>query len=191
MLVTKTNPVGIDVMIQQLQTKLHTDLCRTWGLTSDEQTAKYYCYGRAYRNATDDGYIAEVYTGNGEYKEVYWDDTLYAISFFGLDSTIDRTVGNKAGVHLVYFVNTAKLKPSVSHYADEEVRSDVLSAVGKSAFGFNVDSAELWLQNVLSEYPGSMRDDRLKYVDMYPVHCFRINLTANYNQKNCTTLKLN
>ncbi|HRS66198.1 MAG TPA: hypothetical protein P5519_09985 [Spirochaetia bacterium] len=191
MLITKTNPVGIDALIQQLQTKLHTELCTAWALTDceNDQQNKYYCYGRAYRNATANGFIAEVYTSNGEYKEVYWDDKLYAVSFFGIAAQTDRTIGSKTDVHLVYFVNTKKLKPDVTHRADEEVRLDVLNIIGKSSFGFVVDSVELWLQNVLQEYPGSIRDERLKYVDMYPVHCFRLNMTINYNPNYCSSLK--
>lgn len=194
MLITKTNPVGIDALIQQLQTKLHDSLCETWGLSGDceveSQSNLYYAYGRAYRNSTDNGYVAEVYDANGDYKEVYWDDKLYALSFFGIASQTERTAGNKAEVHLVYFVNTKALKPDVTHRADEEVRLDVLNAIGKNSFGFVVDSITLWLENVLQEYPGSIRDERLKYVDMYPVHCFRINMTVNYNPNYCSTLKI-
>lgn len=193
MLITLTDPVGIDAYIQKLQIKLHSELCTTWDLSPDcenDLSAKYQAYGRAYRNATDNGYVAEVFTGGKDYKEVYWDDTLYAISFFGLGSTIERNTMNKADVHLVFFADLSKLKPDVTHRADEEVRKDVLDIIGRYSFGFTVLSTEMWLQNVLKEYPGSLRDERLKYVDMHPVHCFRINMTVNYNPNYCSTLKI-
>lgn len=182
MLITKTNPTGADWYIQELQTKLHTKLLVEWNISSDD----YKCYGRCYRNKSDDGYIAQNYEASNEYKEVYWDDTLKAISFFGVGNTANLSVGANANVHLVFFVNLAALAPAISHRADEEVRQQVLNAIGSNAFGFSVDSVETSIENVLREYSGSRRDERLKYVDMHPIHCFRINLTLNYNvNKNC------
>lgn len=191
MLITKTNPTGIDWYIQQLQTKLHSILIGAayWNLADPDQ---YKAYGRCYRNKTVDGYVAENYEGNGEYRELYWDDTLTAVSFFGITNNIKTGVNNEADIHLVFFANLDKLAlkdhtgASITHRADEELRNSVISLIGKSAYGFQFQSAELWLENVLREYPGSRRDDRLKYVDSHPVHCFRINLKLFYNaNKNC------
>lgn len=179
MLITKTNPVGIDVVIQQLQIKLHAELIAAWNLVNPDQ---YECYGRCYRNKTDDGYIAEVYTSDNNYKEVYWNDSLTAISFFGMSGSVKNGIKSEADVHLVFFVNLAKLALKdrqnnlITHRADEEVRKTVSTIIGKYSFGFNFQSTELWLENVLREYPGSRRDKRLNAVDMHPVHCFRINL---------------
>jgi hypothetical protein len=187
MLITKTNPVGIDVAIQNLQTHLHKQLVTKWGLTGNDDPA-YECYGRAYRNKMDSGYIAEVYTGGVggvEYKEVYWNDELTAISFFGTGSKTTFDIKNKADVHLVFFVNVKKLKPSAAHRADEEVRNEIQQLFGNTLHGFSYESMELWLENVLREYPGSRRDNRLIAVDMQPVHCFRINLTLLYKPSIC------
>lgn len=184
MLITKTNPTGIDWYIQQLQTKLHTKLISAayWNINE----AGYKCYGRCYRNKSDDGYIAQNYESGTEYKEVYWDDSLKALSFFGTGTTFELGVGAAANVHLVFFVNLAQLAPSISHRADEEIRKQVLNVIGTNSFGFAVQSVETGIENVLREYPGSRRDERLKYVDMHPVHCFRINMSLVYNvNKNC------
>lgn len=191
MLITKTNPVGIDVAIQQLQTFLHKHLVSKWGLTGDDDPL-YKCYGRADRNKKDSGYVAEVYTGGlggVDYTDVYWDDSLKAISFFGTGSKTTFEVKNKVEVHLVFFVNVAKLKPSVAHRADEEVRNEIQQLFGNTLHGFSLESIELWLENVLREYPGSRRDQRLIVVDMQPVHCFRLNLTLLYKPSICNTLK--
>ena len=191
MLITKTNPEGIDWYIQQLQTKLHTRLIAAdeWNLADPD---KYKCYGRCYRNKKDNGYIAENYEGNSEYGEVYWDDTLTAISFFGLTNSVKAGINHEADIHLVFFVDLDKLAlkdksgTTIAHRADEEVRNSVQQIIGNSSFGFQYVSTELWLENVLREYPGTRRDERLKHVDMHPVHCFRINLKLIYNpNKNC------
>lgn len=179
MLITKTSPIGIDYVIQKLQTYLHGQLLTTWGIDS----ADYESYGRCYRNKKDNGYVAEVFNGS-DYKEVYWQDGLKAISFFGLSEKVRVQVGEKANVHLVFFVDLSKLKPLITHRADEEVRADVTNLV--EMHGFELQSIDMWLENVLKEYPGSYRDERLKFVDMHPIHCFRLNLLINYQiNKNC------
>jgi hypothetical protein len=187
MLITKTNPVGIDNAIQKLQTQIHTTLVTKWGLGSEEENKLYQCYGRCYRNKKDNGYIAEIFTGGIDYRDAYWDDSLKALSFFGVSDRIEEEIGKaKADVHLVFFVNLAKLKPSISHRADEEVRQDVINAIGRYSYGFDYTGYETSLENVLREYPGSRREEGLKAVDMQPVHCFRINLKVSYNpNKNC------
>ncbi|HUR65461.1 MAG TPA: hypothetical protein VMZ03_03855 [Chitinophagaceae bacterium] len=185
MLIQKSNPVGIDAAIRNLQTFLHSKLTVLWNVTD-----QYRCYGRCYRNKIDGGYIAENYEGEKEYKEVYWDDTLSAISFFGTGSKTTFDIKNKTDVHLVFFVDLSKIKPAIAHRADEEVRNQVQKLFGSGLFDFAIDSTELWLENVLREYPGSRREDRLKIVDMQPVHCFRINLKLLYDPKICNTLKI-
>jgi len=195
MLITKTSPQGIDVRIQKFQTLLHARLMTAWNLNPGDvdENKLYACYGRAYRNRKDNGYIAEVYTGNDQYKDVYWDSSKNAISFFGTGTNIKQGVNTEADVHLVFFVNIKKLKPSITHRGDEEVRQDVIEVASKNNYGFTYLSCDTGIENVLREYPGVLReypgvlrDERLKNVDMHPVHCFRLNFSLAYNNKiNC------
>lgn len=182
MLRQRTAPIGMDYHIQQLQNKLHAELLTIWGI----DTALYECYDRCYRNKKDEGYTAEFFEGGKNYKEVYWDDKLAAVSFFGQSGEITRDVKSIADVHLVFFVNLLKLKPSITHRADAEVRTDVENIVGRYSNGFTYEGMELWLENVLSDYSGSRRDNRLKTVDMHPIHCFKLNFTLRYDpNKTC------
>lgn len=181
MLIQKTNPKGIDLSIQKLQSYIHTELTTLWGVTDT-----FECYARASRNRTSDGFIAEVLTSGKSYKEVYWNDALAAISFFGTGTRSTSELGQlKTDVHLVFFTNLTKLKPSIVHRADEEVRKDVINACMKGDYGFTLESVETGLDNVLREYPGSRRDDRLIGVDMQPKHCFRLNFSILYDINNC------
>lgn len=191
MQITKTGPVGIDAKVQEFQGKLHAALLARWEIES----SAYHCHGRCYRNRKAEGYVAEVHTIDNEYKEVYWDDTLSAISFFGLNNApIRHDSIEQASVHLVFFVNLRKLKPDITHRADEEVRLDVLNIVGRSVSGFVYQSLELGIENVLKEYAASWRTAgkfaSLDAVDMHPVHCFRLNFSINYDKNFCTTLKI-
>lgn len=181
MLITKVKPVGIDWYIQQAQTQLYNGLAAKWG------SVNYDCYGRCYRNkkkdAKSDGYVAEVYAGSGEYKEVYWNDNLDAISFFGISDKVTHEVQSKVGIHLVFFLNLDKVKPGFAHRPDEEVRQDVIALMSNSTFGMEYQSTELWIENVLREYGSTRRDERLTTVDMHPIHCFRLNYILRFNPK--------
>jgi len=184
MIFQKTNPVGVDWYIDKLQTAIHNGLLEKWSGNPDKF---FECYGRCYRNKNDNGYIAEVLKSGNEYQEVYWNDSLAAISFFGIGSNIGFDKGySTADVHLVFFVNLAKIRPELAGRGDAEVRNDVYEILGPNKFDFEYVSTDLWLENVLREYPGSRRDQRLKTVDMQPVHCFRINMKLIFNSnKNC------
>jgi len=182
MLYTKISPVGIDIQIQRLQTLLFAKLPAIWGISD----TLYECYGRCYRNQKDEGYVAEVYKGNNEYKEVYVDDRISAISFFGLtDQTIDMNKVNKAEVHLIFWVDIKKVKPALLHRGDEEVRKDVEQII-KNKYGFQLSGIDLGIENVLRDYPGSLESDKvIKYRDMHPFHCFRFNFDLLYNISQC------
>jgi hypothetical protein len=191
MLLTKTNPTGINLYVQKLQTELHNKLIAKWAISD---TTQYKCYGLCYRNKLDNGYVAEVYDEGGDYKEIFWDDNLTATSFFGLSGSIDHVVNDQTNIHLVFFVDLDKLAlkdfkgNTITHRADAEVRQGVESIIGSYSNGFQLKSTELWLENVLREYPGSRRDGGSLKVkaDMHPIHCFRLNLKLVFNpNKNC------
>ncbi len=182
MLITKTNPTGIDNAIQKLQEDLHGKLLTKWGIN----TNLYQSYGRCYKNKTKDGYVAELFTGGKDYKDAYWNDNLNAISFFSVADKIEAGMGQaKTKVSIIFFVNLSKLKPSITHRADEEVRQDVIRSIGTHSYGFTYEGFETGIENVLREYPGSRRDKGLEAVDMQPVHSFRINLSLIYKNNNC------
>lgn len=181
-------PVGLDVQIRKLQEKLHPRLMELWGMDKDdpEQNKLFQSYPRCYRNKKNQGYIAELYIGKNEYKEVYWDAKYNVVSFFGVGDIVKHgSATDIADVHLVYFVDLNRIKPGILHRADEEARLDVINLIGKYSFNFKYTGYETGINNVLREYPGSYRDNRLNAVDMHPVHCFRLNFSLSYNRNNC------
>lgn len=186
MLITKDSPTGLDNAIQKLQTYMHTTLMSKWGLNTanPDENKLYECYGRAYRNKKDTGYVAEMFRSGTDYKDAYWNDNLYALSFFGSTERVEYEIGScKTNVHLVFFVNLEKLKPTITHRADEEVRQDVINTIGKHCYGFTLSGYETGIENVLREYPVS-RDALIK-ADMQPTHLFRVNLQVIYKNNNC------
>jgi hypothetical protein len=181
MLNQSPSPVGKDISIQRLQSKLHTSLLTKWGLNSTE----YLSYDRCYPNKKDKGYVAEVYTGANQYKEVYWDDAYSVVSFFGVSERENFNMVLEVPVHIVFFVDLSKIKPTRTNRADEEARKDVLDIIGGGLFGFSFQSVEVRIENVLKEYKSTLVDKRLVKVDMHPIHAFRINLLLKYDMSNC------
>ena len=51
--------------------------------------------------------------------------------------------------------------------------------------GFVFTGIRTGIDNVLEEYPGSIRDKGLRFRDMHPFHCFRFDFNLNYNINRC------
>ncbi len=184
MIINITNPQGIDYLIAKLQTWLQAELFKKWGIDSGDplESAKFLFYPRIYRNRDRDrGSIAELYLGDGEYREVYYDDTLKGLSWFGLGSRYTNDVDTRADIHLVTFADLSALYPAIAHRADNEIRMDFEEVFASPIFGFTLDSTEIGLSNVLREYPGSLREDRLIAADMGKIHAFRLNLKLAFS----------
>lgn len=184
----KTNPVGTDKPIQVLQQFLYAQLGKIWNL----QPADYTAYGRAYRNQTEDGYCPEVFVGIGndpnqpEYKDAFFDDSVKALSFFGMGETEKYSVGSTiAPVFVIFQVNVPALKPSILHRGDEEIRLDVQRLCEPRKFGFTLTGFETGLDNVFREYSGWKKKDGIKFRDEHPWHAFRINFNLLYNILDC------
>lgn len=176
MVVLKNNPVGIDAALQPLQEALHEHLLSLWQLPG----ADYRCYGRAYRNQKAEGYIPEVYVGGNEYREVYVDDSVAVISFFGYERG-KFLKQNEADVSLIFAANLNSLKPAILHRADEEVRNDVFNFLVDAVGNLNTPIATITgIANVYAEYTGYRSIESIKLRDMHPFHCFRFNFILRY-----------
>lgn len=186
MLITKINPVGVDILIQKMQAYLHNGLAKKWGYANTgsgpelvERDHLFKAYGRAYRNQKDDGYVPEVYVGSKEYKEVFVDDTLNGLSFFLTGDTVREGFYNQ--VSIIYHVDLAKIKPNIEHRGDEEARVDAIELVRKNSFGFTLQGFVTGIENVYREF----NRKEIKFRDIHPFHCFRINLSMIPIDKYC------
>jgi len=173
MLIQRADITGIDVLITQYQSKLHSYLCTEWGLDTLSQS-DYLCYDRCYRNQNKNGYIPEVFNGK-DYKEVLLNDNAKVLSFFGIGNNISQTNEQMtATVHLIFFINLQKV---FGGRYDETARQNVVQFASKGDLGFNFESIQIGLDTILNEYNGS----KLNFKDIHPYHAFRLNFTINYN----------
>lgn len=184
MLFTKENNTGIDYNIDGFQQMLYPKLVDLWGLELEDPKG-FNSYPRVYRNEGADGYYPEVFVSGNEYKEVFIDDKVKGISFFGVGENIPFQGNNfQASVHLCFFVNLKKLT-GVGEREDEKVRQQVAKLVqGSKAYGFQFTGLEIGTDNVFKEYPGVRKSAGIKFRDMHPFHCFRLNFNVNY-KSNC------
>ena len=167
----KTSPEGVDIKIQALQLKLHTALSSEW------DTVLYDSYGRAYRNPTKDGYKLELYDGSNEYSgSIYINDNKAALSFFYIQDTDYENHHYISTVDIVFFVNLAILKSSVTHRADTEVREDVYELLKCEPSGFKVQSQVIGVENVFN----NINVENIKYDDLQPYHVFKFVTIVNH-----------
>lgn len=178
--VTKPTVTGIDIPIQKFQQVLYAKLKPVWGYDDTQ----FNGYGRAYRNQTIDGYTPEVYKANGEYNDSYFDDTLWGSSFFGLGETQKVNDDVTAQVFVIFMVNLDKVKPGTTRN-DEEVRIDVEQIALKRYNGFILAGVITGIDQVFKEYSGYKAVRGIKFRDMQPWHCFRLNFNVTYNIYDC------
>lgn len=121
----KQNPVGIDVIIQPMQVELYDTLSASWGDMRG--------FGRVYKNKKQRRIIPEHYLGNSEYEEVLTSDMTVATFFFveSGELTSQKSCLSRTKVDLIFLVDVNKAKETIDHYADEEVRIDVLNIAKK------------------------------------------------------------
>lgn len=167
--VRKIQPVGIDKVVDQLQDNLET---LGW--------SNYEIYSRAYKNETEDGIIAEIYTGNEEYQEIFFDDTKDATSFFISDDTQEVTSFTQrvdGGLGIIFQVKSVALKPNITHRSDEELHYDVLNALRTNVPQWITTEVVTGISNV---YAG-LNTEKMQFTDIGNYHVFRVNLTGGYS----------
>lgn len=166
--IRKILPVGIDRVVDSLQTKLE-------GLG----WSNYQIYPRAYKNDSEGNLIPENYTGNKEYREVLFDDTYDATTFFLADDTFEaQSYGQRLLTTLSVFfqVKLNKLKSSIAHRADEEVRYDAVLALRNNKHGWVINNVITGVANV---YAG-LDSTKIINDDMSNYHVFRIDMSGSY-----------
>jgi len=184
MIALKANPVGIDKPISSLQKAFYSTLVKKWGINAN----KYNCYARCYRNQTGNNeWAAEVFDGK-DYTEVYFNDTVSVVSFFGIggEAQMSQDGMMMANIHILFFVNLKEIKPGTERN-DEEARIDVQSIIDHfgTAHGFLITKQTIGIDKILNEYPGTRKSEGLKFRDQHPLHCFRFDTQIFYQPTNC------
>jgi len=177
MLVQKSDPTGIDIVIAKIQGKVWNHLTNTAGWTD------YNSYERVYKNPKgDDGrMIPELYEGNGDYREIYMNDNELAESYFVVEDNRQFSEVFSVDVGYIFQVNLEGLYPSVVHRADEEAHKDAYLAILSAVSEKDISNLTTTIDDVYREF----HIDQVRLTDMQPCHVFRYNFTVHYQYLCC------
>lgn len=183
MLYPRTNPIGIDIEIQSIQSDLYTALIALW-------VDKLDGYGRIYKDfdKEDDKLKPYWYTGEAQYKEVYFNDKLSG-NFSFMDDEDHKTEDEfkfTSIVKIVFMLNLKEIFPLDTDRADSKAQRDVVNVLRELSFGkFSIVGIEKGIRNVFR----GMDFSSIKFEDQQPLHCFSVNIKLSYHlDEGCTIL---
>lgn len=163
----QTNPVGIDVSIQNIQNFIDSKI--GW--------KNFDVFGRIYRiNEKPHAFIK-----NNEYRELFTDDRKNASVYFIVDEKHNTKDGIsfEVGVKIVFLVNLKLISGQSDTRPDSLVQKQAIDVVRKvKMFHFN-DGLETGIANVFKGF----KIDGLENIDMNPFHVFSLNGQIVYNEK--------
>jgi len=177
-MIRKTNPLGIDVIIDKMQVYFDKKLLLTFPDWENNH--------RAYKNPLKNGLIPEVYTANGEYREVFFNDNFVMTSFFLVgDERSYRDGLSTVKISLIVQTNLSLALQDISHRADEELISTFSDVIKQSIWAKNFANTITGIDNVYSEFDKS----KIKYDDMSNFHVVRfdfVDVSYDASLKCCT-----
>jgi len=169
-LIQKNNPINEDDIIAEIQVQLYNDLLAK-GITNYESYERVYLLNG----------VPELYIGNGNYKEVYFDDRFYLTSFFllGNTKTINEMGDYEAPLSVIFQANLDKLLPTVTHRADAELHDMVKKSLDNVQSTIKLNEIVTGIDDV---YQG-LKFKKSQYLDdVSSFHLFRINMEIQFFQ---------
>jgi hypothetical protein len=171
MIFTKPNLYGIDKKISLIQRILDKRLT-SWGTVS--------IYGAIEENIKDGNLIPEVYTGIGEYKELYLDDTKAAQICFRILSRDVNKSSHSAQVDIIFNVNLTTIHGNTNRES-ERALLEAYNSLIKSAYITDITGIK---EGVTDVYNG-LYTGQLTNKDMQPFYIFAITCNVNYSISLC------
>ena len=160
----KTSPIGLDRKIYWIQ-----------NLIEDIGWSDIGVYGKVYINQKDGLNVAQAYSGDGEYKEIFIDDRLNAVFGFIPSGTRTGFTVFRNKVRLICSVNLTKIY-GASERNDEEAIKAVLDAIYEQVS----NKAELVVYTDKDDVFRDLSLDRFKHRNMQPWFNFAIEFNINY-----------
>lgn len=165
MIVFKSNPVGIDKRIQSIQSYLYENLI-DWNLEA---------FGRA--EIIDSK--PHVFYKKNDYKDALSvNQSTNGKLFFTEKSTKSKTSRNKAlsEIDIIFLLDVKKIKPNITHRADEEVRVEILKTLKNKVKRTDID---------ISKGVEALKGYNTTLKDMQPYHFVKFSFELNYKINEC------
>lgn len=175
-LVVKTNPVGVDTVINDMQN-------RVWDHLASFQS-DWDSHPRCYVNpkGQDKSKNTAEFFSNNDYTDVLMSDKVALSTFWLADQnrTYSRTIVTQRVSLIVQCSDLTKLYPEITHRADEELLSAFVDA--HESFRIGRQALESIDVGVDEAYSGLDTSD-LKFDNMNEFFVFRMNFTVKYDRK--------
>lgn len=173
MILAKNNPVGLDVVIDRIQKAVDKAFDVKWS-EGQNTTGGVKCYPRCYVNEKLDYRVIEFFDSSTriDYLEAVGDkvNSMVVVNEYDINKISINVLKTK--LDLIFIVNLKETHPTVTHRADEEVRSEVLKIIEKIP-NTTVESVVRGLKKIFKD---------IKYdnkIDMHPMHCFKVVLSVD------------
>lgn len=155
-----SDPVGIDYIIAEIQTKLYDTLSASWGVDLNGYPRCYYIKG------VDKKTISH-YVGKKEYKSLVHSEGNKFFFTAEKDETATTNGFYKTDIEIYFMVDLSLCKPSSLHRADNEVRIDVVNILDTIS-GIEVTHVMKRKDDIFNNV------DFTLVTDVHPYHCFKI-----------------
>lgn len=175
--ITLEKTIGIDKVIEEVQTDLYNYLIDKW-------TSNIDGFGRAYINLGDNGYVAQYYVAENDYRDVYFNDERDAQFFFLADTetqTKDEYI-YETKCKIVFMLNLDRVYGSTMR-KDEQARVTVIDFLRKVSYNnFTINGYSIGIKEVFK----GLDTTKINKVDLHPLHAFSVNVTMyHYITDNC------
>lgn len=167
---TTSTTVGIDTIIQDIQTDLYNNLVASWGDVLDG-------YGRVYINKKGTKRIPQILVSENDYKDVYINDEKDAQFFFltSEQSSTDDEYIYKNQTKVIFTVNLENIVGEGRN--DEKVRVKVIDLLRKISYNrFQIEGYDTGLDNVFR----GLDTECISNADLQPLHTFSVNINLFY-----------
>lgn len=171
----KTDPVGIDIKIQNLQERFEKVTTPLWSLTDAD------FFGRVYLDEDENFIVPSGFKSGREYRDVLFNDTKQVTSFFYVKD--EEPIGvnlYKATIGHIWQFKPDKLKSSVTHVADEEVLQDILNVYKDEPFSFAVQNIFRTASEVYADF-----NLKTRFINKRDRSSLRIDSEVIYKYSNC------
>lgn len=164
----KTDPVGIDKVIDRIQSKIYDPLLSKWGSLD--------IYGRVYKKTDKNGSISlERYVGDGEYKKVLFSEGNKIFFVQGNSPKINF----RQGQNDLWVVCIIELSESTKRN-DEEAHLDLTTQIGKVLGMESLEGLEYGMTNLKKVVEEPFQNSNFNYTDIHPYHIFMLKTNVTY-----------
>lgn len=167
MIYAKTNPIGLDAKISNIQNQLYTQLNELWQI---ELEAFERCY--IIQNEEGKKHVQR-FIKNIEYEIISVAENSKFFFLHKAKSVKEDMLYYKTEIEVVFIVDLTKIYSNIEHRADCEVQNDVEKILNQFDNVW-INSLEIGYDKALSGISYNQEND------MQPYHVFKFNLGVNY-----------